>query len=114
MIDVTDIGYAIFYAYGFIIEDRFADWRNEKSEEHPTMTNEEYTVTEAENKISNGRFEAESLGFVELYDKWIATEKAYFEHCRVASAIDDEGHRLQRERIDLSHKVERASLGLPY
>ena len=113
MIDTTDIGYAIFYAYGFIIEDRFADWRKRKSDENPNMTNEEYTIGETEEKIANGRREAEQIGIVELYDEWIRTDKAYFEHCRVASPLDEEGKRLQRERIELSQKVERASLGLP-
>ena len=112
MIDTTEIGYAIFYAYGFITEKRFDDWRNKPSENDPSKTNEQYAIDEAEEKVYNGRCEAERIGIADLYDEWIATEKAYFKHCKEASALDDEEKVLQKKRIVLSKKVYLRSLGI--
>ena len=111
MIDTTSIGYAIFYAYGFILEDRFSEWRAKTSTEDPTKTNEKYTIDETEEKIAQGREEAEKRGIVSLYNEWIATERAYLKHCQEASALDEEGEALQRKRLSLAQKVKTASLG---
>ena len=78
MIDTTSIGYAIFYAYGFIQEDRFAEWRAKPSIEDPTKTNEQYTIDETEKKIAKGRKEGKKRCMVSLYNEWIATEREYF------------------------------------
>ena len=110
MIDTTSIGYAIFYAYGFIQEDRFAEWRKKPSTEDPTKTNEQYTIAQTEKKISNGREEAVKRGIAPLYDEWIETERAYFARCQEGHAFDDEVLALQRKRLSLSQKVKTASL----
>lgn len=112
MIDTTEIGYAIFYAYGFITEGRFAEWREEPSSEDPTKTNEQYTIDQTEEKIAQGREEAVICGIAPLYDEWIETERAYFKHCQEASAIDEEGEALQRKRLLLAEKVKLRSLGI--
>lgn len=109
MIDTTEIGYAIFYAYCFITEDRFSDWRRRKSTEDPTKTNEQYTIDQAEETIAKGREEAVICGIASLYDEWIETEKAYYKH---SNCLDDEGKALQRKRILLADKVELRLMGI--
>lgn len=111
MIDTTSIGYAIFYAYGFIQEDRFAEWRDKPSTENPTKTNEQYTIFETEKEIAKGREEAVKRGIASLYDEWIETERAYFARCQKGHAFDDEVLALQRKRLSLAQKVKTASLG---
>lgn len=111
MIDTTSIGYAIFYAYGFIQDDRFAEWRANPSIEDPTKTNEQYTIAQTEEKIAKGREEAEKRGMVSLYDEWIATEREYFARCQEGHAFDDEV-ALQRKRLSLAEKVKLRSMGI--
>lgn len=112
MIDTTEIGYAIFYAYGFIQEDRFAEWREEPSIEDPTKTNEQYTICETEAKIAEGREEAVKRGMVSLYNEWIATEREYFARCQEGNAFDDLVLALQRKRLSLAEKVKLRSMGI--
>lgn len=112
MIDTTSIGYAIFYAYGFIQDDRFAEWRANPSIEDPTKTNEQYTIAQTEEKIAKGREEAEKRGMVSLYDEWIETERAYFARCQEGHAFDDEVLALQRKRLSLAEKVKLRSMGI--
>lgn len=112
MIDTTEIGYAIFYAYGFIQEDRFAEWRAKPSIEDPTKTNEQYTIAQTEEKIAKGRKEAKKRGMVSLYNEWIATEKEYFARCQEGNAFDDLVLALQRKRLSLAEKVKLRSMGI--
>ena len=112
MIDTTSIGYAIFYAYGFIQEDRFSKWRAETSVEDPTKTNEQYTIAQTEEKIAQGREEAEKRGMVSLYNEWIATEREYFARCQEGNAFDDLVLALQRKRLSLAEKVKLRSMGI--
>ena len=112
MIDTTKIGYGIFYAYGFITEDRFAKWRGEKSIEDPTKTNEQYTIDKTEETIAKGREEAEYWGIAPLYDEWIETEKEYFARCQEGHVFDEEVAALQRKRLLLAEKVKLRSMGI--
>lgn len=112
MIDTTSIGYAIFYAYGFIQDDRFAEWRANPSIEDPTKTNEQYTIAQTEEKIAKGREEAVKRGIAPLYDEWIETERAYFARCQEGHAFDDEVLALQRKRLSLAEKVKLRSMGI--
>lgn len=112
MIDTTKIGYAIFYAYGFIQEDRFAEWRAKPSIEDPTKTNEQYTIDETEKEIAKGTKEAKKRGMVSLYNEWIATEKEYFTRCQEENAFDDLVLALQRKRLSLAEKVKLRSMGI--
>lgn len=112
MIDTTEIGYAIFYAYGFIQEERFAEWRGKPSTEDPAKTNEQYTIDETEKEIAKGREEAEKRGMVSLYNEWIATEKEYFARCQEGHVFDDEVEALQRKRLSLAEKVKLRSMGI--
>ena len=106
MIDTTKIGYGIFYAYGFITEDRFAKWRGEKSIEDPTKTNEQYTIDKTEETIAKGREEAVKRGIAPLYDEWVETEKAYFARVQKQHALDEEITNLQRKRFYLSQEIQ--------
>lgn len=112
MIDTTEIGYGIFYAYGFIQKKRFTAWRGEPSIEDPTKTNEQYTIEQTEEKIAQGRREAEICGIAPLYDEWIATEKEYFARCQEEHAFDDLVLALQRKRLLLAEKVKLRSMGI--
>ena len=112
MIDTTEIGYEIFYAYGFITEDRFAKWREKPSSEDPKKTNEQYTIDQAEEKIAQGREEAVICGIASLYDEWIETEKKYFAQCQRGHAFDEEVEALQRKRLSLAQKVKLRSMGI--
>ena len=112
MIDTTEIGYGIFYAYGFITEERFAKWREKPSAEDPTKTNEQYTIEQTEEKIAQGREEAVKQGIAPLYDEWIATEKEYFARCQEGHVFDDEVEALQRKRLSLAEKVKLRSMGI--
>lgn len=106
MIDTTSIGYAIFYAYGFIQEKRFAEWRDKPSIEDPSKTNDQYCVERTERIIARGREEAVKCGIAPLYDEWVETEREFFLRCKNDHVVDE---ALQLKRLSLAQELH--SLG---
>lgn len=102
---VTDVGYKVFYSY-FVRQKKYDVWGNKPSDECPEKTNRQVIAEEAEEAVRKGLEYAKKHHLEKKFREWVEADKAYFEHCLKASALDEEGERLQKDRLWKCYELE--------
>ena len=102
---VTCVGYKVFYSY-FVRGKEHDVWGEKPSDECPEMTNRQFAAKQAEEAVRKGLEHAKKYHVERKFKEWLDADKAYFEHCLKASAIDEEGERLQSDRLWKCHELE--------